>query len=57
MSTIVYTTEIPKKIVDTYNKWQNLPEGIAKNAKYLVFANLCEKENKTPLHVIEQINS
>jgi len=60
MSAIVYTTVIKQETINAYIQYQNaklkLPSGdVSINQLWIKFCNACEKENKKPLSVVEQL--
>lgn len=46
-SPIVYSSIISKELLLAYNKWSNSYT----NKDWILFCNLCERENKNPLKV------
>ena len=67
MSKFVYTTAISKETIKAYEHYQRRLEAHRLNetkenhvkvlAAYIGFAEACENENKSPLQVIDVLNS
>lgn len=47
ISSIVYSTIIPKELLLAYQKWSNSYT----NKDWIVFCNLCERADRKPLEV------
>lgn len=62
MSNIVYSTQINKDIRTAYTKYKKFkdsehPNNVKIMAAFCEFANLCEKDNKLPLKVAEELKN
>lgn len=62
MSNVVYSTEINKDIRKAYKTFLTLlgkdPQGKVKtNAAFCIFADACEKDNKLPIKVAEELRN
>lgn len=58
---ITYSTAITPEIEDAYNNWQSLTNkpsaySVESNQAFLLFVELCEKNNKYVYSVIESLN-